>query len=41
MRNLIGKSMLPCFTVDVSDNDASAAVEKIADWLEQSDGLYM
>lgn len=41
MRSLIGNSILPCFTVDVSDNDVSAAVEKIADWLEQSDGLYM
>lgn len=41
LRSLIEKSALPTLIVDVSDNDVSAAVEKIADWLEQTGGLYM
>jgi len=40
-RELIGKSTLPTFTVDVSDSSVPDAVEKIADWLEDSGGLYM
>jgi len=27
--------------LDVSDNDIHAAVEKIADWLESTGGLWM
>ncbi len=41
MQTLIADSILPCFTVDVSDNNIVAATENIADWLEQTDGLYM
>jgi hypothetical protein len=41
MRELIAKSMLPSLTLDISNNNIPAAVERIADWLEQSDGLYM
>ena len=41
MNELIGVSNLQTFTVDISDNDVPNAVEKIADWLEQTDGLYM
>jgi hypothetical protein len=41
MRELIGKSMLPSFTLDISDNNIAAAVERVADWLEESGGLYM
>ena len=41
LRGLIEKSALSTLTVDVSDNDVSAAVEKIADWLEQTSGLYV
>jgi uncharacterized membrane protein len=26
---------------DISDNDVPNAVEKIADWMEQTGGLYM
>ena len=37
--DLIGKSALPTLKVDISDNDVSNAVEKIADWLEQTGGL--
>jgi hypothetical protein len=33
--------MLPSLTLDISDNNIHAAVERVADWLEQSGGLYM
>lgn len=41
MRELVAASLLPCLTLDVSDNDIPAAVERVADWLEQTGGLYM
>ena len=41
MRGLIAKSMLPSLTLDVSNNDISAAIEGVADWLEGTGGLYM
>jgi hypothetical protein len=41
MRELIAGSMLPSLTLDISDNDIPAAVERIADWMEVSGGLYM
>ena len=41
MRKLIGASALPVLNLDISDNNVAHAVEKIADWLEQTDGLYM
>ena len=41
MRELIAQSMLPSLTLDISDNNIPAAVERVADWLEQSGGLYM
>ena len=41
MRELIAKSILPSLTLDISDNNIPAAVERAADWLEQSGGLYM
>jgi len=41
MRALIAKSMLLSLTLDISDNNISAAVEGVADWLEASSGLYM
>jgi len=40
MQELVIQSRLPCLTVDISDNDVSSAVEQIADWLEQTGGLY-
>jgi thymidylate kinase len=40
MRELIGQSALPTLILDVSDNDIPAATEKIADWMEQTGGLY-
>ena len=41
MWELTAKSMLPSLTLDISDNNIPAAVERIADWLEESGGLYM
>lgn len=41
MQQLVEASVLPRLTVDVSDNDVPCAVERIADWLEQTGGLYM
>jgi len=41
MRELIAKSQLPSLTLDVSDNNIKAAVERVADWMEVSGGLYM
>ncbi len=41
MRRFVGESTLETLEVDISNNDVTAAVEKIADWLEQTGGLYM
>lgn len=40
MRSLISRSILPVLEVDVSDNDIGKAADKIADWLEETGGLY-
>ena len=39
-RSLISRSRLPFLELDVSDNDIGKASDKIADWLEQTGGLY-
>jgi hypothetical protein len=41
IRRLVSESSLPKFEVDISDNDIAGAVEKIADWMDQTGGLYM
>ncbi|MFN8474093.1 MAG: hypothetical protein U0822_18015 [Anaerolineae bacterium] len=41
MERLVAASLLPCLTVDMSDNDIPKAVETIADWLEATGGLSM
>ncbi len=41
MRKFVSQSALPTLTVDISDNNVPHAVEKIADWMEQTGGLYM
>jgi hypothetical protein len=41
LRKLIGASTLPALTLDISDNNVPNAVERIADWMEQTGGLYM
>jgi hypothetical protein len=40
MQRLVGESMLPTLTLDISNNDIPQAVESIADWMEQTGGLY-
>jgi hypothetical protein len=40
LRKLVGQSMLPCLEIDVSDDDIPRAVERIADWLESTGGLW-
>ncbi len=40
-RQLVGESFLPKLEVDISDNDIPRAVERIADWMEASGGLWM
>ena len=40
MRSLVARSQLEWVEVDVSDNDLAAATERIADWLEETGGLY-
>ena len=40
-RSLVAESTLPTLELDISDNDISAAAEKIADWMEQTSGLYL
>lgn len=41
MNELISASTLPTLRIDISDNNVPNAVENIADWLEQTGGLYM
>jgi len=41
MRRLAGESRLPRLELDISDNDIPQTVEKIADWLEATGGLWM
>jgi hypothetical protein len=40
MRRLIGESLLPVLELDVSDSDVGRATDRVADWLEQTGGLY-
>ncbi|MBI9049141.1 MAG: hypothetical protein JEZ00_06970 [Anaerolineaceae bacterium] len=40
MRRLVKESMLLTLQLDISDNNIPAAAEKIADWLEETGGLY-
>jgi hypothetical protein len=41
MKRLVGESSLPRLELDISDNDLPRAVEKIADWMESTGGLWM
>jgi hypothetical protein len=40
MRHLVGESMLPTLALDVSDSNVAAAADRIADWLEETGGLW-
>lgn len=39
-RNLARRSILPLLELDVSDNNVPAAADRIADWLEETGGLW-
>jgi hypothetical protein len=39
LRRLAGESLLPRLELDVSDDDVAGAVERVADWLEETAGL--
>ena len=41
IRRLFKESTLPKIEIDISDNSIPTAVEHIADWLEETGGLYM
>jgi hypothetical protein len=41
MSKMVQKSTLPVLALDVSDDDTQTAVTKIADWLEETGGLYL
>lgn len=41
LEELVAKSILPVFRVDVSDNDVARAVESIVDWMSATGGLEM
>ena len=41
IREIVNNSLLPVYHLDVSDNSVENAVERIADWLEETGGLYM
>lgn len=40
MKRLVAQSKLKSLELDISDNDIRGAVEKIADWMENTGGLY-
>ena len=40
LRRLVGESILPMLEVDISGNSVPQAVERIADWMEGTDGLW-
>lgn len=41
IRKLAAESILPRLELDISDNDIPRAVERIADWMESTGGLWM
>jgi hypothetical protein len=41
MQELVSQSILPTLKLDISDDDIPRAVDKIADWMESTGGLYM
>ena len=40
MRGLIDDSMLPALDLDISDDDIARAVDRIADWMTETGGLW-
>jgi thymidylate kinase len=41
MRELVAESMLTKFQLDISDNDVDKAVNRIADWMTETGGLWV
>jgi thymidylate kinase len=41
MKRLAAESILPRLELDISDNNISRAVERVADWMESTGGLWM
>jgi hypothetical protein len=41
LKRLMGESILPVFKLDISDNNISAAADRVADWMESTEGLWM
>jgi hypothetical protein len=41
MKLLVSESILPKLELDISDNNIPRVVEKIADWMESTGGLWM
>ncbi len=39
-RQLVSESILPTMEIDISDDDVAAAADKVADWLDETGGLY-
>jgi hypothetical protein len=40
IKKLVAESILPKFELDISDNNVPKAVDKIADWMKETGGLY-
>jgi len=40
LQKLVAESILPTLEIDISDDDISAAADRIADWLEETGGLW-
>ncbi len=40
MRTLVAQSRLPTLELDISDNNVDKAADKVADWMEQTGGLW-
>src|SRR5512143_1073651 len=40
MRRLVGESILPTLELDISDSNVARAVERIADWMTETGGLW-
>lgn len=41
LEDLVSRSLLPVFRLDISDNDVPKAVETIVDWMSETGGLEM
>ncbi|MBC8505043.1 MAG: hypothetical protein ISR58_01080 [Anaerolineales bacterium] len=40
LQKLVAESVLPTLVLDISDDDIPAAADKIADWMEETGGLW-